>query len=110
MASSGSTLCARPGIGDGAGHSPDRAGGLVLGQHAAALFANDAAADQSVGAHAGEHHGQHAGAVDRGRGAKQHIDGGAAVILQRALVQVQRGRRAGRAAASTSMCQLPRAM
>ena len=31
--------------GDGAGHSPDGAGGFVLGEDAAALLANDAAAE-----------------------------------------------------------------
>ena len=45
-------------VGDRAGHSPDRAGGLVLSQHAAAVVADDAATQHSVGAHAGQHHGQ----------------------------------------------------
>ena len=54
----------------------------------------EAAAGEAVRAHAGEHHGEHAGAVDPGDGAKEHIDGRAAMILRRILVEVQRGRRA----------------
>ena len=61
MASRGSTLVREARAGDRAGHSPDGAGGLVLGQHGAALLANEAAAGESIGAHAGEHDGQHAG-------------------------------------------------
>ena len=49
----------------------------------------------SVRAHAGEHDGEDAGAVDFGRGTEEDIDGGAAVILKRALGEVQRGRSAG---------------
>ena len=79
--------------GNGAGHAPDGAGGFVLSEDAAALFADDAAAIEAVRAHAGEHDGENAGAVDFGCGAKQYIDGGAAVVFKRALGEAQRGRR-----------------
>ena len=61
MASSGSTLVGQAGLGHGAGHSPNGAGGLILGENAAALFADEAAAGKTVGAHAGEDDGEHAG-------------------------------------------------
>ncbi len=89
----GKDFVGEAGGGDGAGHSPDGAGGLVLGEDGASLLADDAAAAGSIGAHAGEDDGEDAGAVELGNGAKEHVDGGAAVILKRALGEVERGRR-----------------
>jgi hypothetical protein len=69
------------GIGDRARHSPHSATWLVLSQYAASAVANDAASDQAIGTHAGEDNCRHAGAKDLRRRAKQHVDGGPAVIL-----------------------------
>ncbi len=85
----------QPGIGDRARHAPHGAGGLILGQHRPAMFANHAAARHPVGSHSGEHHRQHSRAVQRGQGAEEHIDGRPAMILKRALRQVESRRRAG---------------
>jgi ribosomal protein S11 len=97
-------------IGNGAGHSPHGAGGLVLGQHAAAVFADDAAAQHSVGAHAGEHHGQHARAVDRGHGAEtaHRRRGGSGFQAGPGSGAAWAARRCARSGEHTSMCQLPR--
>ena len=59
------------------------------------MFEDDARAGEAVVTHAGEHHGEHAGAVGEGRGAKERVHGGAAMVLRRILGQVDRGRRAG---------------
>lgn len=76
-------------LGNCAGHSPDCAGRLILSENRAAVFANDAAARQTVGAHAGEHHSQDSGAVDCDGGAEEDVDGRAAVIFERFLCEPQ---------------------
>jgi len=59
------------------------------------LGANGAAAEQTVGAHAGEYNRQYAGAINGGGRAKERIGSGAAVIFKRSLVEVEGWRLAG---------------
>jgi hypothetical protein len=60
----GQNAMGEPGLGHSPGHSPDGAGGLVLSEDGAAVFADDAAAGQAVVTHAGEDDGQDARTVD----------------------------------------------
>ena len=108
---SGKTRCAKPALDDGAGHAPDGAGGLILGEHVPPLAADEAAAGQAVGAHAGENHREHAGAVNAqqpSERAHRPRDGNDS----RADPGSDEASAARRSAdgLTTSRCQLPRAM
>ena len=90
-------LVGEAGLADGAGHAPDDRGGLVLHDHGASGGADLAGAVAAVGAHAGQDDGQD-GAVEGGDGrAEERVDGRAAEVLRRALVEP--GVQAPRAAA-----------
>ena len=52
------------GLGDGARHAPDNAGGFVLHDHTAAGGDDAARAIAAIMAHAGQHHGKQAVAED----------------------------------------------
>lgn len=82
----------KAGLSHCAGHSPNGAGGFVLGENDATLIANQARAGKTIGAHAGEDDGEHTRAVDAGRAAKECVNCRPAMILGRVLVEVKGGR------------------
>ena len=90
-------LVGEAGLADRAGHAPDDGAGLVLDHDGAAGGADLAGAVAAVGAHAGEDDGQDGAVVGGHDRAEERVDGRAAEVLRRALVQ--RGVRAARAAA-----------
>src|SRR6478609_11934527 len=75
-------------------HSPDGAGRLILDEHSTAMPADGTASVKTIGAHSRQHHGKHAGVVDFDRGAEEHIDGGAAMVLRGTLGEMDGGRHA----------------
>ena len=80
-------LVGEAGLADGAGHAPDDRGGLVLDDHGAAGGADLAGAVAAVGAHAGQDDGQDGAVVGGDDRAEQRVDGRAAEVLRRALVE-----------------------
>ena len=91
----GKDAVSKAGLRDRTGHSPHGTRGLILGEYSRALFAEDAAAGESVGSHTGKDDRQNTCAVDRGSRAKEDVDGGTAVVFECALGEVEKGRRAG---------------
>ena len=83
---SGSTAEHKPGMRDLAGHAPDDAARLVLGDDVAAGGDDLPCAGEAVGTHAGQHQRQHLAAPYRGGGGEQRIDRRLAEIDRRSVV------------------------